>query len=94
MIASVDPFWGSAVAAVPTTIAAATGLYFALRSNRKTRAATEDLHSDMRTNHGKRPGEYLEMIGELVEWASVHVDEENEDRIQRGLPPLTRPKVS
>lgn len=37
----------------------------AVEANEKAVQVSADLASDLKTNHGKRPGEYLEMVGEV-----------------------------
>lgn len=64
--------------------AAATILVVVLSNGRSTRA-THAVHEEVRTNHGKRAGEYIEMIGPLAEWAEHHTAEDNELRQALGL---------
>jgi hypothetical protein len=78
---------------VPVILAALAGLIVTLRSNRKNRQATNDVHDEIRTNHGLRAGEYLEMIGPLVEWAEDHTRDDNELRAALGLAPGKPPQI-
>lgn len=78
---------------IPVIIAAITGLVVTLRSNRKNRKATEAVHDEIRTNHGKRAGEYLEMVGPLVDWAHQHTSDDNELRAALGLSTILPPYI-
>lgn len=57
------------------------------RSTRKNRRATEALHDDLRTNHGLRPGDYIEQsalaIFDLQKWARDHA--QVDETIHRAL---------
>jgi hypothetical protein len=44
------------------------GNFFAWRAAKHSKETKDDL----RTNHGKRPGEYLEMIGEVLAQQALH----------------------
>jgi len=77
---------------IPVILAAVTGLLVTLRSNRRNRQATEKVHDAIRTNHGKRPGEYLEMIGPIADWAVQHTHDDNELRAALGLSRTAPPR--
>lgn len=49
------------MAALITTLGA-VAVALITRSNRKTRRAVEDVHAEVRTNNGKRAGEYIEDV--------------------------------
>lgn len=69
------------------------GIIAVLRSNKRTRESSERVHDEVRTNHGMRAGEYIEMIGPLVDWANAHTEEDNELRKALGMEPGKRPEV-
>lgn len=79
---------------VPVIIAAVTGLIVTLRSNRRNRQATQAVHDEIKTNHGLRAGEYLEMVGPLVDWAIEHTEADNEMREALGLHPIYGPQLA
>lgn len=64
--------------------AAATILVVVLSGNRSNKV-TERVHDEVRTNHGKKAGEYIEQIGPLMEWAADHQRQDNEVRVALGL---------
>lgn len=57
-------------------ILAIAGIVVALVQQVRTQRKVSEVHDALKTNHGKRPGEYLEMVGELSEQVA---------KIDRGL---------
>jgi hypothetical protein len=60
------------IAAVIIGVFGLIGVYFQHRTTRRV----EQMHDALKTNHGKRPGEYLELVGEL---------DEKVDRLERAV---------
>lgn len=48
-------------------ILAIAGIVVALVQQVRTQRKVSEVHDALKTNHGKRPGEYLEMVGDLAE---------------------------
>lgn len=65
-----DPVLGTFLGLVVVQICGLVAIYMQSRKNgQKTDevgAKADGLHADIRTNHGKRPGEYLEAVAELA----------------------------
>lgn len=61
----------ASTATVITAAIAAGPLYWttwrASKRSRSTEAKVDNLHADMATNHGRRPGEYLEMLPMVID---------------------------
>jgi hypothetical protein len=64
-------------------------------ANRKTRRGVTAVHDEVRTNHGKRAGEYLENVDALLTLFAEHTaqDERNFNELRRGMDALSA-KVS
>ena len=62
LVAIIDSF----VAGAAVVVAAFITAYIPVRwSSKKTQRQVADLHDEVRTNHGKKPSEYLEMIADV-----------------------------
>ena len=78
----VEALWTSLLVAIPATIAAAA----AYRQAKKGRAAAEGVHTEVKTNHGKRHGQYIEDVAfsleRLTEVLDRHLHEAEMDRMR------------
>lgn len=59
------------------------GVVYAARAAAGARSAAKEVHAEVKTNHGKTAGQYLEMIQDVKEDLAAHT--EQDDRNFREL---------